>query len=81
VSEAAASTGATAPLDLHGDLYRPEAVERAVAAFGAVASCTVERRQGPYLRVHLVALGGRDADLLKRHLANWALAASVAGRA
>jgi hypothetical protein len=80
VSQAAASAGATAPLDLHGDLYRPEAVERAVAAFAALASCTVERH-GPYLRVHLSALGGRDAALLKRHLANWALAASVAGRA
>lgn len=74
-----ASAGAAAPLDLHTSLYRPEAVSRAVAAFAAVASCSVEARD-PYLRVHLTALGGRDPELLRRHLANWALASSVAGR-
>lgn len=79
---AAPSAGAAsaAPLDLHADLYRPEAVARAVAAFAAVAACTVER-QGPYLRVHLTPLGGRDAALLRGQLANWALSASVSGRA
>ena len=82
MSEAATDPGAAteAPLDLHADLYRPEAVAAAVAAFAEVAACTVERH-GPYLRVHLRALGGRDAALLLRHLANWALSASVAGRA
>lgn len=85
MSEGQAGTSGTAaadeaaPLDLHADLYLPEAVERAVSAFEAVATCTVERN-GAYLRVRLKALGGRDPALLRQHLANWALAASVAPR-
>ena len=75
-----AGAAAEAPLDLHTDLYRPEAVARAVEAFAAVAACTVER-QGAHLRVHLTPLGGRDGALLRRQLANWALSASVSGRA
>jgi hypothetical protein len=81
VSEASPQgPAAQATLDLHADLYRPQAVSRAVAAFAAVAACTVEQR-GAYWRVQLTALGGRDAALLRRHLANWVLAASVAGQA
>lgn len=76
MTEGADGAGGAAPLDLHADLYRPDAVDRAVAAFAAVASCTVERH-GPYLRVRIAARDGRDPALLARHLANWALAASV----
>jgi hypothetical protein len=63
-------------VDLHVDLYPLKAVEQAVAAFAGVADCAVDPH-GPYHRVQLRALGGRDATLLSHRFANWALAASA----
>lgn len=63
-------------LDLHADLYPLAAVEQAMAAFATVAVCAVEKH-GPYRRVRVRALSGRDASLLRHRLANWALAASA----
>jgi len=74
------AVAAEAWVDLHADIYLPQVVARAAEAFAPVAACTIER-VGPYLRVHLRALGGRDAATLKHQLANWALAAAAVDRA
>lgn len=67
-----------ATIGLHRDFYRPDAVEKAAAAFAALAECAVEQ-DGAYVRVSLTARGAGDPELLARQLANWALAASVVG--
>lgn len=59
-------------LDLHADLYRPEAVERALQVLNSIGTFTVERC-GSYLRVHITPVGDPDPAVLKGHLANWAL--------
>jgi hypothetical protein len=79
-SSEAAPVVVEALLELHADIYRPDVVERAATAFSQVAQCSIERL-GPYLRVHLRALGGRDASVLRQQFANWALAAATVDRA
>jgi hypothetical protein len=64
------------PLRLSTAIYAPAAVERAVAAFAALAECRVTR-DGDHLEVEVRARGGRSAFVVARQLANHALAETV----
>ncbi|MBI5478977.1 MAG: hypothetical protein HY906_08985 [Deltaproteobacteria bacterium] len=63
---------------LSAALYSREAVERAVAAFAALADCRLVQA-GEYLEVRVRAHRGRSSSLVARQLANHALAETVVG--